>query len=131
MRSSLWPDSIDTNTQDIRQYFSGESPDIKECFLAMEKDLPIGFIELSIRNHAEGSDQAEIPYVEGWYIDEEYRGKGIGKRLMDEAEVWARRNGFSELASDAEIGNGNSISAHERLGFTETGRIVCFIKLLT
>ena len=47
---------------------------------------------------------------------------------MEAAENWARQNGFSELASDAEITNFRSIELHKQLGFEETERIVCFVK---
>jgi len=73
----------------------------------------------------------EIPYVEGWYIDQEFRGKGLGRKLMAQAQAWATQHGFAELASDAEIDNGPSIMAHKKLGFKEKARIVCFLKELT
>lgn len=130
MRDSLWPDSSATNTLDIEKYFSHVSEDIQECFLIEDKGNPVGFIELNIRNYAEGSDFAKVPYVEGWFIYEDYRGRGFGKLLMNQAETWAKLNGYSELASDAEIDNEISISAHKKLGFKETDRIVCFLKEL-
>ena len=130
MRDALWPDSAATNSQEIEQYFSGQSNHIRECFLAIADEAPVGFIELSIRSYAEGSDQAGVPYVEGWFIDAAYRGRGLGKSLMIEAETWAKANGFAELASDAELDNSDSICAHKKLGFTETDRIVCFLKKL-
>lgn len=130
MRDSLWPDSIATNSLEIEKYFSSTSNDIKKCFLIEDNGNPVGFIELNIRNYAEGSASAKVPYVEGWYIDEIYRGKGLGKLLMAQAEVWVKANGYSELASDAEIENTISISAHKKLGFKEIDRIVCFLKKL-
>lgn len=71
-----------------------------------------------------------MPYVEGWYIDQHYRGKGPGKMLTVKAEIWAKLNGHSELAIDAEICNQKSIAAHRKPGFKETDRIVCFLKEL-
>lgn len=130
MRNSLWPDSSATNTLEINKYFSNELRDIQECFLVEENGRPVGFIELNFRNYAEGSNNSKVPYVEGWYIDENFRGRGLGKSLMAEAEKWAKENGFSELASDVEIENITSISVHKKLGFEETDRIVCFLKQL-
>ncbi len=130
MRDALWPDSISTNTIEIEQYFSNQANHIKECFLVIADETPVGFIELNIRSYAEGSDQAEIPYVEGWFVDATYRGRGLGKSLMDEAETWAKAKGFTEIASDAELNNSGSIGAHNKLGFEETDRIVCFLKQL-
>ena len=44
------------------------------------------------------------------------------------AEDWGRAQGCSEFASDTEIDNDVSASAHAALGFTETDRIRCFRK---
>lgn len=38
---------------------------------------------------------------------------------------------FSELASDTEIDNYRSIEIHEKLGFTITKKVICFLKTLT
>lgn len=65
---------------------------------------------------------------------EKHRALGIGRMLMALAEEWARDRGFSEMASDAEIDNKASISAHLRLGYVEThcaGGEVKFIEILT
>ncbi|MEJ2621755.1 MAG: GNAT family N-acetyltransferase [Candidatus Thiodiazotropha sp.] len=60
----------------------------------------------------------------------EFHGKGYGKQLIQKAENWVLNNGFTELASDTQVANKRSISVHKHLGFTETDRIVCFLKQL-
>lgn len=130
MRNTLWPDSIDVHTVEIENYFSNKSNDVQECFLIDEGEVPVGFIELNIRNYAEGSTSSQIPYVEGWFVDKSHRGRGFGKALMSRAETWATESGYSELASDAEIKNTASIAAHTKLGFQEVDRVVCFLKKL-
>ena len=62
------------------------------------------------------------------YVD--YQGQGLGKKLIQRAEKWAKDRGFAELASDAETHNARSIAIHEHLGFQETYRVVCFLKKL-
>ena len=127
----LWPDNLQTHTDEIREYFSGTSVDIEQAFvLDGDRDSLCGFMELNIRNFAEGSRSPKLPYVEAWYLDEGYRGQGYGKRLMAVAEKWAMDQGYSELASDTDIENEKSIAIHKRLGFTETGRIVCLLEKL-
>jgi aminoglycoside 6'-N-acetyltransferase I len=68
--------------------------------------------------------------VEGWYVDGDLRGGGYGRQLIQAAERWAIEHGFDELASDAELGNMDSIAAHQAVGFEEVERLVCFIKKL-
>jgi aminoglycoside 6'-N-acetyltransferase I len=131
MRNSLWPGSLKEHLDDIGNYFSTGEIDIVEVFVLERSNAKLGgFIELNVRNHAEGSQSIKVPYVEGWYVDIDLRGRGVGKQLMKAAEMWAIENGFEELASDAEIENSDSIAAHQALGFEEVERIVCFIKKL-
>ena len=130
MRTDLWPETEDGHIQEIREYFEGSSVDIVMTYVAEADQQVIGFIELNIRNFAEGSRCSKIPYVEGWYIKPGYRGKGYGASLMRRAEQWALSQGHSELASDTELENTQSISMHKHLGFEETERVVCFLKKL-
>lgn len=88
-----------------------------------------GFLELSVRNYAEGCTGA-TPYVESWYVEEDLRGTGVGRALMEAAEGWARDQGFAELASDALLDNRLSHAAHHALGFEVVERIVVFRKRL-
>lgn len=131
LRTQLWPDTPDGHIAELQEFFNNESIDIEETLLLEDKEVGVcGFIELNIRNFAEGSRQSKIPYVEGWYVSSEFRNNGYGKQLMAAAENWALQQGFNELASDTEIDNKKSIAIHKQLGFTETDRVVCFLKKL-
>ena len=131
MRTQLWPDTADAHRSEIEPFFAGTAHNPTLVFVI---DNPAGglcgFIELSLRNYAEGSMAPEVPFVEGWYIDSQFQGMGLGRKLIECAENWARANGYLELGSDADIDNEASIAAHGKLGFSETGRCVCFLKRL-
>lgn len=114
----------------INAYFTGSSIDIVQAYVGEIKSQIVGFLELNIRNFAEGSRSPKLPYVEAWYIKPRYRGKGYGALLMKQAENWAISQGYSELASDTELENHRSIALHKHLGFVETERVVCFLKKL-
>lgn len=131
MRNKLWPDNADQHEQELLAYFAGDSIDIEQCFVVENEVGELsGFMELNIRNFAEGSRESAVPYVEAWYIKPEYQGQGLGRALMQQAEQWARQMGHLELASDTEVHNHKSIAIHQHLGFKETERVVCFIKKL-
>jgi aminoglycoside 6'-N-acetyltransferase I len=83
-----------------------------------------GFLEASIRPFVEDCETDNVGYLEGWFVDAEYRNKGIGRALVTAAEEWARSKGATEMASDAELGNDPSLSAHLKLGYEETSRLV-------
>ena len=83
-----------------------------------------GFLEASIRPFVEDCHSEQVGYLEGWFVEPEFRRSGIGRALVREAENWARRRGATEMASDAEIGNEMSLTAHLNLGYAETSRLV-------
>jgi GNAT superfamily N-acetyltransferase len=87
-----------------------------------------GFISISSRPWAEGSDVEPVAHVEAWFVDRKMRRRGVGTKLMQAAEQWARINGFAEICSDAEVDNETSLAAHARLGFEPTLRLQYFRK---
>jgi len=90
--------------------------------------LLAGFLEASIRPFVEDCESENVGYLEGWYVDPDFRRGGIGTALVSLAERWAVEKGCTEMASDAEIDNETSIAAHASLGYDETSRLVHFRK---
>jgi len=131
MRSDLWPDSQDQHQAELQAYFAGDAIDIDRCYVVVNEAGEVGgFIELNIRNFAEGSRQPAVPYVEGWYVAPAFRGQRLGLALMQRAEQWAVDLGYTELASDTEIDNHKSLALHQQMGFVETERVICLLKKL-
>lgn len=129
MRCSLWPQYLDGHEAEIRLYFEGNSKKIQNIYVLEREESKLGgFIEMSIRNCAAGCKSSPVPYLEGWYVDKDLRGRGLGALLVSYVEKWSRKNGYQEMASDANIENSQSINAHKALGFTEVERIMCFVK---
>lgn len=131
MRKILWPEFPEDHEPEIESYFTGKRIHLQEVLVLERSNGKLGgFIELNLRNYAEGSIAEKVPFIEGWYVDADLRDSGFGRQLIKAAEHWALEGGFTELASDAEITNTKSIAAHQALGFNEVERIVCFIKKL-
>jgi aminoglycoside 6'-N-acetyltransferase I len=130
MRSELWPGARAEHVSEIDAYLDHRASFIDQAFICEREDQHAGFVELRIRNYAEGSEAFAVPYVEGWFVDEQHRRRGVGSMLISRSEQWARVLGYKELASDAEIDNEISISAHLALGFREVERSVAFLKEL-
>ncbi len=132
LRQALWPDAVPGEHADaIARYFAGTLPEpIMVLFAEDGHARPIGFVELSLRAYAEGCQSDNVAYVEGWNVAPEARGRGVGRALIEAAEDWARGQGCTELASDAELDNAVSAAAHEASGFSDVGQIRCFRKVL-
>ncbi len=92
---------------------------------------PVGFIEVSVREAAEGCTTSPVGYIEGWYVEPAARRRGVGSGLVAAAEAWSVSKGCREIASDAEIQNAASVLAHAACGFTEVGRVVLLRKALS
>jgi aminoglycoside 6'-N-acetyltransferase I len=130
MRQRLWPDA---RLEELRRE-QAEILDDPERNTVLVAALPggelVGFIEVSLRDWAEGCDTRPVGYIEGWYVEAAQRRSGVGRKLVEAAEAWALSKGCSEMGSDAEIWNEVSLQAHMALGYTEAVRLVCFSKKL-
>ena len=136
LREALWPESsAEEHSQELTGILAGDAlggtlPLVVLVAEANDGSL-VGFLELGLRSHAEGCNPSRpVGYVEGWYVAENHRQRGVGKKLYTAAEDWARSQGCAEMASDAAIGNSLSQSVHERLGFQVVERSVHFRKAL-
>ncbi len=135
MRALLWPDALaDEHLAQFEAHLSkGGQTDFPVDMLVaeMEDGVLCGFVEVGLRSHADGCDpRRPVAFVEGWFVRERYRGRGLGRELMRAAEGWARRHGCLEMASDALIDNPTSEIAHRALGFELVDRCVHFKKAL-
>ena len=131
LRCLLWPDDSTSHLSDITRYFNGQNPHIERVWgVRLEGSPVMGFLELSLRSYAEGTGDSPVPYVEGWFVRADARGKGAGKALIEKAMDWASSRGFAHLASDTDLSNEESIRAHQAVGFTEVGRQVAFLRPL-
>jgi aminoglycoside 6'-N-acetyltransferase I len=135
MRELLWPDSsIEEHLKEVvallRTGRYGTLPMM--VLVSQDEDGELtGFLEVGLRSHADGCDTAQpVGFVEGWFVHEAYRKKGIGKALMQSAEEWARKQGCQEMASDTWIDDERSQRTHQALGFEVVDRCVHFRKTI-
>ena len=135
MRALLWPDaSIEEHRKEIDAILKGETPGgLPLAFLVAvdERRAPFGFLEVGLRSHADGCSPARpVGFVEGWFVREGARRRGVGRALMRAAEDWARARGCLEMGSDALIDNEAAQRAHDALGFEVVDRCVHYRKAL-
>ena len=100
-------------------------------FLKYENYIPVGFAQVSLRyDYVEGTISSPVGYLEGIFVQKNYRLKGYAKELLKECELWAKSKGAIEFASDCELNNIDSFRFHKALNFDEANRIICFTKRL-
>ena len=100
-------------------------------FLAFAGQIPVGFAQCQLRrDYVEGTSSSPVGYLEGIFVVEECRRRGLAGQLLAACEDWARKRGCREFASDCELDNRESLRMHLRLGFEEANRVICFTKKL-
>jgi aminoglycoside 6'-N-acetyltransferase I len=128
MRDLLWPGSRGDHEAETELFFSRPDESLATFVIDRLDGRLGGFIEVGQRGYAEGCASSPVAYIEGWYVDADLRRQGLGARLVARAEQWARDKGLREIASDTELENHISITAHKAIGYEEAERIVCFRK---
>lgn len=124
LRKLLWDATSDDDHRSEMVDIIGHSESQFVLVAEHQEGRLIGFLEASIRPFVEDCETDHVGYLEGWYVQPDVRGRGIGRELVRIAENWAREKGCEEMASDAELGNELSLLAHESLGYRETSRLV-------
>jgi aminoglycoside 6'-N-acetyltransferase I len=125
MRQALWPDQT---SADMDEWLA--RPDAAVLVAERPEGGLGGFAEVGERSTAEGCSTSPVAYLEGWYVAPDLRGQGVGARLMQAVEAWARHAAYRELASDTTLTNEASQRAHQALGFIEVERAVQYRKAL-
>lgn len=119
----LWPDN---SYNDLYDEFKNSN---HIFFGATFNNYLIGFIQISIRtDYVNGSTNSPVGFIEGIFVDENYRKKGIARKLVDRAVSYFKNEGIKEIASDVLIDNIDSQNFHKSIGFEEIERVVCYIK---
>lgn len=100
-----------------------------KCFIKYVEDKPVGFAQCQLRHdYVEGTNTSPVGYLEGIFIEAEFRHKGYAKELLQACETWAKEKGCLEFASDCELDNTESFDFHIAMGFEEANRVICFRK---
>lgn len=129
LASQLWPHhTAEEMTEEMSQLLTMEDA---AAFLAFEKETVVGFAQCGLRrDYVEGTGSSPVGYLEGVYVTQDCRNKGVAKALLAACEDWARERGCTEFASDCELDNTASLRFHLNVGFQEANRIICFTKKL-
>ncbi len=129
MRLLLWPENdADSLRREMQRMLS--DPMTPVFVLERSEGGLGGFLEAGTRKYADGCETTPVGYIEGWFIDEDLRGKGFGHALVRRAEDWARSQGLKEMGSDTWLDNDVSIRAHLAMGYEEVERLIHFAKTL-
>lgn len=127
MALDLWKEASYHDLNELFQKLTESKSDA--VFIYQIENENVGFVHLSIRNdYVEGSNSSPVGYVEGVYVKPDFRARKIAKELVKSGEQWAKEKGCSQIGSDIEYDNHVSYKFHQKIGFKEANRLICFIK---
>ncbi len=114
-----------------QEFFQCMNQNDSVVFLSIWDGQAVGFAQCGLRHdYVEGTGSSPVGYLEGIFVMEKYRKRGIAKELLKNCQKWAKEQGCEEFASDCEITNEASLRFHLNVGFEEANRIICFTKKL-
>ncbi len=91
---------------------TGKSPCVPGC------DCVIGILEALQADGGHRPETAQVLNV-GLHLIEEFRGLGIGSRMLQYAEEWAREHGFKEIETTVFTANKRSLNLFRKAGFLQ------------
>jgi phosphinothricin acetyltransferase len=86
--------------------------------VAKTKDKIVGWASLSKWSHKEGYKYTVENSI---YIDNNYRKKGIGTKLLKQLIIEAKEKGYNNLIAQIAEGNSSSVKLHKKHGFKKVG----------
>ncbi|MCM2526205.1 aminoglycoside N-acetyltransferase AAC(6')-Iz [Stenotrophomonas maltophilia] len=124
LRLGLWPDDDDP-LEELKQLLADAEGVV---FLACAADgEAVGFAEVRLRHdYVNGTESSPVGFLEGWYVQPQWQGRGVGRALLAAVQAWTRDTGCRELASDSRVEDVQAHAAHRACGFEETERVVYF-----
>lgn len=114
--------TIEELTQEFDECISKENDIV---FITMVDGCAVGFAQCGLRrDYVEGTNSSSMGYLEGIFIKEEYRKRGLARDMLEACQKWAKEQGCAEFASDCELDNEDSLKFHMKMGFVEANRII-------
>ena len=82
-----------------------------ELYIIEDIDNPVGFIHIWYKG-------GNVAWIEDVFVDEAYRGKGIGSQAINAAEeIIRQKDGYSAVCIDVVPKNTNALNLYQRLGY--------------
>ncbi len=98
-------------------------PERRRVFVAEQAGAVVGMVTAQlVVSTAEGAPSA---LVEDMVVAEAARGRGVGRRLIQALEAWARARGATRLQLLADRDNLGALRFYERMGWRAT-QLVCW-----
>lgn len=128
MSHKLWKDIDIFQLKDLLS--KSINSDKNKILIAKDNNgVCVAFSIFSIRfEYIEGSYNSPTGYLEGIYVEPEFRKLGIAREFMKIGENWCKRNNCKQIGSDTWLNDLESRNFHKKVGFWEEEEVVHFLK---
>lgn len=108
---------------DRQAWFEAQRSSGRPVLVAVDDGDVVGFASYGPFRDSERLPGYRFTVEHSVHVSEAAWGSGVGRRLMDELIVRAAAAGVHVMIGAVDSANEGSIRFHERLGFTEQGRL--------
>jgi GNAT superfamily N-acetyltransferase len=98
---------------------------LQDVYVAEVSGRIAGWIHLLPHSYLEIDELAEVG---GIVVDEQYRGRGLGRLLMQQAEDWASQQGFASIYLRSNAKRAAAHKFYQSLGYTNIKTSYSFVK---
>lgn len=93
-------------------------------FVAEDEGKPVGYIFGFVCDSQSKKNLLEVVptqvgQIEDLYVELDYRGRGVGRLLLNKMETYFKENGCDSLWLEVFASNGDARSAYTKMGFVE------------
>ena len=92
-------------------------PSFGRAWIISDGDIPVGYIVLTLGYSLEfyGRDA----FIDEFFLQESYRGRGWGRKAMEVVEEHARSQGVRSIHLEVVRANRNAFEVYRKLGFAD------------
>lgn len=105
------------------------NPDIGRLFVLRVDGLVVGMANALIT--VSTSEGGYVVLLEDVIVGRRYRGQGLGRRLVEHVQDWARGQGMTRVTLLADRDNQAALDFYRKLGFSDSSMMVLRRQLLT
>jgi ribosomal protein S18 acetylase RimI-like enzyme len=117
--SEMKKESLDRErwNRNVTEYFGNAlKEENNEVFIAEDEEYRyVG--HLIVGQNKGMISELSFGYVYDVFVEEEFRGKGVGKLLLEKAEDYCRKSGYSRIALSVSATNTTAINLYCRTGY--------------
>lgn len=120
-RERKWLGAVQAHPpEEVQQYWNRQIAEDVPAFFALDGQRVVGFINIDPQQREGIRHRGQL----GMGVHVDYRGRGIGTRLMEAAIDKARQKGLIRVDLGVYASNPTAIALYKKFGFVEEGRIV-------